>query len=298
MFENKKTAEIFDVLADGQAYTQQDLAARTGVCNPNVHSFFYGFQELRKKKKVKVAGKKDGKSMYRLVDACFPLGRPSPPIVRDESPAELEPPLKKARIDQSVNEENIEGESADGNMGGRVVEEKDTKAKSGVDSNEVSVDIVKNDTENDGMDSVGLKESFNESNTCIQDGKEDPTDNKDLNALDPDQPEAYGDTGVSVEGLALDSKESESLTTKTEENASVRDSQGSDGGDEKGFKAENHAADVDDSDNMSGEKVETKMEDDADESDAGLHDMFRKGVAFVTAMGWTGKLSESEGRDL
>jgi len=105
MLTKPKSPQIFEILCDGQAYTQHQLAGAIGVSHPNVHSFFYGFQELRRKNLVERAGAAGRMKLFRLVDRLFPEGRPD--VVAET------PPRKKAKMTHSkkkVNDEEKETE--------------------------------------------------------------------------------------------------------------------------------------------------------------------------------------------
>ena len=78
IFEVKRTARMFNLLADGQAYTLDFLASEMDLDRDGI-TFDRCLRELQEKDIIEVAGQEAGRSTYRLVDSCFPLGRPSPP---------------------------------------------------------------------------------------------------------------------------------------------------------------------------------------------------------------------------
>lgn len=96
-----KAPEVFDILYDGQPRTVYCLVKEVGYSRPSAPSFFYPFQELRRKKLVEKAGTVDRRGLWHLVDSCFPEGRPAGATPIDTAD-EVKPPRKKLKKDHNI----------------------------------------------------------------------------------------------------------------------------------------------------------------------------------------------------
>ena len=109
MLEKPQAAEMLKEMGDGKACTKYYLAPTLGFSHPNVHLFFYGFQELQKKSLIETCGVLDRCQLWRLVDRFFPEGTETRSDAKLHIPPTYKKPTKtKAAVSKAKTEEDSE----------------------------------------------------------------------------------------------------------------------------------------------------------------------------------------------
>lgn len=97
MLEKPRAADVMKEMGDGKECTQFYLANALGYAHPNVHVFFYAFQELKKKNLIEKCGDLDRCQLWRLVDRFFPEGEETRSDAKLHTPSKYKKPSKKNR---------------------------------------------------------------------------------------------------------------------------------------------------------------------------------------------------------